>query len=306
MTPNISADGSFFDVDGTAGSDYNLTIPYDGEPTINITWRAAGYDRTLPIFLAIMVVGDDGICTPNNIKIYKIEPRFAFTLDIDNLLADGTLAGSYGDNINKCISDIQSAVYNAAAPEGIDYDFGENVLYYEVVAANWYDRWQLSTRLTGLQTGQTATIDWAYAPTTRPIDFTTIADWYNVAPAGSVDGDFTSSTHIQIQASGAPSVDDEGESIIIRVTVDHGTQWQGIDIVPIELRVDGVLVHDISGTWTPADPSVEGDIHTEAGGTPSACPWFDGFTNDVATQTILARPAINSLSPPAPGYLPIR
>jgi hypothetical protein len=336
VTNNIALDGSYFDVDDLAGSGYNLiNPPLAGEPNINITWRSAGYDRTRPIFLAIMVIGDDGTCTPNNLKVYKIEPQFAFTLDLANLDGTGALQSDYGyTDLENCISDIQSAVYDPTAPEGILYDFGSNTLYYEVSAANWYDRWQLRVEITGLFTGtddQTVQIDWAYpvrfgstvSPPLIPgtVDYANISDWNVVAAAGSVedDGPFTATELVAPQGATA-FVDADGESIIIRVIVTHGNEWEGITDQQLTLAVDGVLAPedpDNAGSYVPGTPGAigYGDIHYEADpdAVPPAtgCPWYDIFVNDYALQTIKARPEIESATPAVPGpddspFLPIK
>ncbi len=326
VTSNIALDGSYFDVDNLAGSGYNLiNPPYAGQPNINITWRSAGYDRTLPIFLAIMVIGDDGTCTPNNLKVYKIEPQFAFTLDLANLDGTGALQSDYGyTDLENCISDIQSAVYDPTTPEGILYDFGSNTLYYEVSAANWYDRWQLRVEITGLFTGtddQTVQIDWAYPVRTAAglVDYANISDWNVVTAAGSSDGVYTATELVAPQGATA-FVDAAGESIIIRVIVTHGNEWEGITDQQLTLAVDGVLAPedpDNAGTYVPGTPGAigYGDIHHEAD--PDAtlpdtgCPWYDLFVNDYAFQTILARPEIQSATPAVPGpgnspFLPIK
>lgn len=299
--------------------------PTNGSATIKITWKSFNYDPTKPIFVVINVDGDNGICTNiNNLKVFKIEPKFAFTLDIDNLTKLGVSATPtvFGDNLDNCISPIMSAVYKpgaATTDQGtVEYDFGADTLYYEVIAANWFDRWELSVRLAGLAATQTSKIDWAYTPTgvgARPINFKTAiptADWFAVAPVSSGNGDFTSTTLVAPQTVGATAVDEKGESIIIRLVVDHGTDYEGIVDEPITLAVDGILYHAAAATPTVFDvkgPATQGDIHFAAGTSPVVpCPWYDLFANDVATQTIKARPNVTAPTPgtmPTPGIIPI-
>lgn len=301
-----------------AGTGYATPPAGSTNNSIEITWKSFAYNPLEPVFVVVQAIGNNGLCTPNNLKVYRIEPLFAFTLDIDNLNSDGTnhTVGTYGDNLNVCISDIQSAVYDAAN-DAIAYDFGVDTLYYEVVAANWYDRWQLGVQISGIvdAQGQTAQIDWAYAPVPRPtsVNWLETLTWYEVVASALNDTPHTSSTLVSPQ-NGTTAVDELGESIFIRVIVDHGTQYQGITDLPITIAVNGVIApNDGSGNYVVGDPLVVGDIHTtDDGGTPPTCPYFDMYANDISLQTILRRPEVTSVAPvpnppttPVDGYLPI-
>jgi len=286
---------------------------------IDITWKSFAYDATKPVFVVINVDGDNGNCSAiNNLKVYKIVPVFAFTLDIDNLDEDGNNSTPlvYGDNLDNCISEIQSATYDPTAPESVAYDFGADTLYYEVVAANWYDRWELSAQLGPLQTGQTAQIDWTYMPAgPRPIDPTPkpiALTWNAVAPAGSTGSNAYTSGVLVAPQNGTNAVSEAGESIIVRLIVDHGTTYEGITDEPITLAVDGKLYHKLLPSDTDFTVAGKGDINTVAGLLPAeVCPWEDGYVNDVSTQTIKARPDVQSATPSVPGpgmspFLPIK
>lgn len=286
-----------------AGTGY--ATPGSLEPSISITWKSFAYVPSKPLFVVVQAVGDNGVCTPNNLKVYEIKPLFAFTLDIDNLTADGANDATpivYGDNMDNCISDIQSATYDVAAADAVIYNYGKNTLYFEVVAANWFDRWKLSTMLGGLDAKQTAQIDWAYAPDRSvAIDYAGITTWNVVEAAGATNGTFpTSGAGVLVAPqNGTNSVDKVGESIIIRVIVDHGSMSEGITDNVITLAVDGVLYHETtlgSGDFDLAGVTTEeGDIHFEEGpiATP-VCPYFDLFDNDIAIQTIVSRPEVQS------------
>jgi len=296
-------DGEYMDVDAndvTAGVYAN---PDNTQASITITWQNYVYDPTQPLFVVVNVDGDNGICSAiNNIKVYRIDPLFAFTLDIDNLNQDGTNHTSdvYGDEIEDCISVVQSAYYDQA--NGcVVYDYGADTLFYEVIAANWYDKWQLSVQLSGLNSveGQTAEIDWTYAPTDRTgLDlYNNATTWYEVGSSIAADGSWTSSTLVESQNTTTGAVSSDGESIFVRLVVIHGAASEGIDDQTITLAVDGVLAHDDgSGTYVPAASNAEGDIHYTDDGS-GTCPWFDGFTNDYAIATLKARPNIQSATP---------
>jgi hypothetical protein len=333
--PDAVTDGTFFNVFedfATGFSEYN--IAYDGANTTNklrITWHGGGYDPSLPIFVGISVTGtitggDITACSPNNLKIWKIEPQWAFTLDIDNLNADGTAhtPSDFGDNLDNCISPIIAADYDPSTPDGVIYDFGENVLYYDVIAANWYDRWQLGVRVDNLDANQLVTIDWAYPvyladdPTTPAIDETeqlnmTGMTWVNIVSDVATAGPHISSTLIAPQATGASSVGQAGENIIIRVTVDHGNLYEGLDDLPLTLVVDGIVAPESStaGVYVVGDPNEVGDVHWTSDNTttPATCPWYDSYSTDLghdfAIQTIKARPTITPVNPGAGTFLPL-
>lgn len=313
LTSNISPDGGPL-FDRTGGSAYNVAYPgQPTSPTIELTWKSFAYNPAQPVFVGILVTGVNGVpCTINNIKIYQILPQHAFTLDIDNLTdagvnhtpGDSITGANYGDNLDVCISNIVSATFDAANLE-VDYDFGADTLYYEVVAANWYDRWQLSVQITGVarDSNQTAKIDWAYAPVTRPIGNYNALSWTLVVTSADNSTPYTCPDLIAPQ-NGTGAVGPAGESIIVRVILDHGNQFDGIYDLPINLAVNGVLaVNDGSGNYVPGNPLIVGDIHFTTGGTPPACPWFDMFANDISLQTLKARPNINAVTPTP--FLPI-
>ncbi len=266
----------------TGGSDYNVVYPDGGTlPFIEITWNAFAYDPSAPVFVGILVVGENGSCTPNNMKIFKIEPLHAFTLDIANVQA-GAIVDGYGTNVDNCIADIVSAEINATF-DAVQYDFGQNTLYYAVAAANWSTAWQLSARFDNLQPGQTVTLEWA-----TDIAFTT-PHFIGTGAGTHV------STDLVTPQSGT-SVGAAGETIYIRAIINHGNTWEGLQDVQYTLAVNGVLTDGtdpLVGAWYDIDYT--------------SCAQVD--FDDEAFQTIKARPTINdTMDPPSPGndYLPIQ
>ena len=274
--------------------------------SISLTWKSFYYDPNVPIFVVISVAGYNGLCSPSNLKVFKIEPQNVFTVDIDNLteigsqhtapiwLAGNLTFGNYGDNYSQCISPIQSSKYLAA--QGVVYDFGKNILMYEVVASNWYTSWRPSFTLKGVDPLETITVQY-----TTDTNFAT-AIWETMTPSAAhsttTSTVLTYTTTSSVFAStavltGSGFVDDPGESIYVRVTLLHsdGTSasYQGLTDENIYLAVDGLTNLAVAGKEI-------GDVHTVAGLTlPSqACPWVDGFVNDIAHQTIKGRPTINT------------
>jgi predicted regulator of Ras-like GTPase activity (Roadblock/LC7/MglB family) len=280
------------------GAGYNDVAT--GTNTVSITWKSFAYDPLAPVFVVIQVqntASTPDACVSKNMKVYKIVPQNAFTLDITNLGTGGSeteagaIAGTYGSNIDRCIHDIVDAQYDATAPEGVIYDFGADYMFFEVVAANFSTSWKPSFTLTGVDAEETVTVEWATDKAfTTPHALTlaagvwSSADVYTVAAAGGFVGA-------------------AGESIYVRVKLDHTTT------VNYEGLLDEVVVLAVDGITNLAAPAAQqlGDIHTDAGGSPSACPWVDLYANDIATQTLKPRPTINAgATMPAPGLLPVK
>ena len=283
---------------------------------VQITWKNIVYDATKPIFVVIGVVGNNGVCDPANLKVFKIEPKIAFTLDIDNLTAAGAqnTPAVYGDLYAQCVSPIVSAFWNETAQK-VDYDFGVNYLLYEVVAANWSKEWNLAVKLSGVQPLERITVEWSKDKTfatgvftmSGPTNSTAIGDvldYTNPVPANNVTA-----------SAGNGQVGAAGESIFIRVTLDHSTSgfnnYEGLEDQEITLAVDGKTNWDATLT-TPA--WTIGDVHYDNGpstAVPCAPLVVDDFANDVSRQDLKARPTVTvavgagATQMPAPGLAPV-
>jgi hypothetical protein len=155
----IAVSANYWDTTGTAG--------------VDITWSADLLSRTsyqtavgspgtvlAPTSTFVVGWGTDG-CT-DNIKVWEIDPIPSFTVDI-TVIDDATRAPlAYADNNAKqCVDEVRAAKYNTTN-NNVDYNFGWDTLYYEVVAANFSGDWVPTFFLTGLDgTIQTAEIGWA-------------------------------------------------------------------------------------------------------------------------------------------------
>lgn len=253
---------------------------------VTLTFQSFTLAPNQYVFVGILVENtDEDGCVTNNFKVYRILPLHAFSLDIANVLSDGAVLGpDYGANIDNCLSGVISATYDPVE-DAIDYDFGSNTFYYQVAAANFSGSWQLRAQLAGLTLSQTAEITWGYTFAT--------ADANPIAPAGSVDGDFTSSVLVTAQnASGA--VGAAGEYIYIRMIITHGNLFEGTALTQYSLAVNGNLV---SSVGPPLVLVTDGaDVH-HVGAT---CAQVD--FDDIALQSLKPRPDIQ---PGTPGYLNI-
>jgi len=260
-----------------ADANYAPTVPVTAS-TVSLTWSAqllAGTSTVTtggktPTFVVVKV-NDAASCT-DNFKVYQLDPRVAFTVDILPMNLDATPTGNYSATISDCFDNVRSATYNAG---NIVYDYGTNVLYYEVVAANFTNFFNTQYKLTGLQTGQTADLAWSYGKTTSATytDFAT-------GVAGTASGttiDITGTVSATVAATTNTS---EGVSIYIRVTIHNG-YYEGLIDSPIALAVEG----------TDSESNADKDNSTCLVPTPNY--------EDVATQTLTLRPTVTPNSPPS-------
>ena len=279
------------------GTGYN--DPTTGTASLSLTWKSFSYNPAQPVFVVIQVKntssGTDA-CLSQNMKVYKIQPLNAFTLDIANQNSAQVTQSGYGSNITRCIADIVSSTYvpestPGAGDDGILYDFGQDIMYYEVVAANWSEAWRPSVMLSGVDPLEHVKVEWSNdAAWTTPITMT------------DAGGGLYTTTGTVTPASGT-FVGSAGQSIFIRVTLKHSDgvnpSYMGLTDETVVLAVDGITVPTV-GTGV-------GDVHYQAGGTPSSCPWIDGFANDIASQTLKARPdVVSNTGLPVLPFLPVK
>ena len=181
----IPADGMLIAIGAT---NYRTSAVSPTSPaTTNLTWTSeglAGIDATHPLF---MVVEYTGPTCANNTKVMQILPKVAFTVDITNMTHGATPAPlPYNTPENQCYADVSSAIFNAGK---MDYDYGTNVLYFEVIGANFTGTYKPTLRLSGLQGSQTATIDWGYTAGAIGINLVT-----DVVAPGVTTAQFTVTT----------------------------------------------------------------------------------------------------------------
>lgn len=250
----------------TAGSNYATASATDN---ITITWSDATLSGTTTAAPTFVVVNQDGSCA-NNLKVWSILPIKAFTVDIQNIDNAAPTGASLGFDAteSQCFDQVRGANYVGTT---VQYDFGTQVLYYEVIAANFTNSWTPTFTLTGLGNGQTAVIEWAYDKAfTNPIVVTS-----GTASPTAVTTAATSTT--------------AGVSIYVRVTISNNT-YEGINSTPITLAVDGV---NSANEW-----DIENNNLTNAGPLCNAGSLNDKV--DVATQTLNPRPTVTPVAPSAP------
>lgn len=235
---------------------------------VQITWSdaiLAGTTTAAPTFVA---VNQEGTCT-NNFKAWAIVPIKAFTVDIRNIENEAGTPLGYDAAEDQCFDEVRGATYNAGT---IEYNFGTQVLYFEVIAANFTSSWVPTFNIAGLGTNQTALLEWAYESA-----FTTI-----IASSAITNGTPVTTA----AATTSQTTTTGGVSIYVRVTITNNT-YEGINATPITLSVDGV---NSVGDW-----DIENNTLTDAGPLCNAGTLNDGM--DAATQTLNPRPTVTPVAP---------
>jgi hypothetical protein len=210
----------------TAATNYrDATIGATSPTTTNITWNAAGLNTVTPAAPLFLVIDYTAPGAPagcaNNMKVYPIVPTNGFIVDIYNL-DPAFVPQAWNTPLSSCVSNIAGASYSGGA---IVTDYGTNTLYFEVVAANFSASWTPTLAVTGLNPGQTATVEWAYDNT-----FSTVY----------ASGDLVNTLETNTST---------GVSIFVRVTVQNGT-YEGLAPTNIVLTANGVsnLKPDVTNT----------------------------------------------------------
>lgn len=254
----------------TVGADLLATSASYGATTttdnVDITWSSeviSGTTLAAPTFVVVQYDAASPACA-NNLKVYPIQPINGFTVDIKNM--DQTKVSlAYSTPYSLCVSNIVSAKYDAGT-KAILTDYGTNVLYFEVVAANFTNSYTPSFKVSGLAAGQTVTsfelyIDPAFA--TTAIATTSTAGVYSPAAALTVDSSVTSTS--------------DGVSIYVKLTIANGIH---------ETLTDDIIALAVNGTNASGDNSVDN----------TDCTKSSDF-NDVATQTLTKRPTVTAVAP---------
>lgn len=250
-----AVDGDYI-LTATAGV-YN--VPTNTAKTIDISWKS--FDAvTNEVLLVAYVTGAAG-CS-DNVEVFRIEPTFAFTLDVAGLL-DG---GSLGDE--ECLSAVESAVYNGT---NLTMDYGENWVFFSVNAANFVNSWNPIFSAVAANGSTIGTIEWAY-----PADAQANTNWH------------ASNVPVLAQVAGG-AVGAAGECIVIRVQVDHANVEHDNSVAAevVTLSIDGVMYDAATAGY---GNSAWNDLDEPASGT-GAC--VNDIT-DQATYTLTPRPAITT------------
>ena len=260
--------------DGTSimngATNYRTNAAGATSPTkASLTWTSAGIKgvdaAANPLF---MVLEYKGATCSNNMKVYQILPKNAFTVDITNVKNNAGVYSplAYGTTDTQCYADIASAKF--VAPNMV-YDYGVNKLYYEVVAASFTGTFTPSFRLTGLKTGQTALVEWTIDKNFA-VGFAALGAAQNATTGTTLNFTGTAVTP-------DPSVTDmsKGVSVYLRVTVTNGL-YEGLSDDTVTMAVEAV------------NSASDADIDNATCAAPAST--FE----DTAVQTLNKRPTVTN------------
>jgi hypothetical protein len=242
-----------------AATNYMDNTPGDASPTTTtITWTTDGLaavDAANPLFVAIEYTAAATDCS-NNMKVYRINPINAFTVDIMNWDPANTTPSGYGNLEEQCYDLIESAVFNIGSGM-MDYDFGTNIMFFEVVAANFTESFTPSFQISGLQNNQTAVLEYGVVNGTYTVNLGAIVNGVTL-PGQVVTTNETNTS--------------QGVSIYVRVTIANN-DYEGLTTDGITLAVDAIN--------SASEPDVDNDN----------CANITAFS-DAATQNLQARPTV--------------
>lgn len=235
---------------------------------VTITWSDATLSGTTaanPTFVATQYQALAPDCA-DNFKVWSITPMKAFTVDIKNMENATTATLGYGVAEDQCLDIVRGATFNGTT---MDYNYGTQVLYFEVVAANFSTSWTPTFTVTGLHAVQTAVVEWTYQnPAVTPWTAATV---WNPGTTVVTTNETNTST---------------GVSIYVRVTVTNNN-YEGIADRPVTLAVDGV---NSVNEW-----DIENNTTTNPG--PLCNPGTLNDLQDIAVQTLKLRPTVTPVSP---------
>jgi hypothetical protein len=237
--------------------------------TVNITWSDSILHNTVyntnPTFVTTLY--NNTACS-DNLKVFQLDPVKAFTVDILNY--DGTTALAYDAAASQCIDKVSKATFSGTA---MQYEYGTNIFVYEVIAANFTNRWTPTWNVTGLNGVQTYVLQWTYD---KPNTWNASTVWHAATDVVTTNATDTST----------------GVSIYVRLTVtNHNFEDNATDHptgLTFALAVDG---QNSVGDW---------DIDNGTGTSCNAATTAD--QKDTASQTLLPRPSLQegTTSPTAP------
>jgi hypothetical protein len=262
-----------------AATNYMDNTTGDASPTTTtITWTGSGLAANTPaagdpptLFVVVEYTAPTVGCA-NNLKVYPIRPINAFVVDIQSMTQAATPApAGYGALVEQCFDDVQSAVYVPGVDGSVDYDFGTNVMYYEVVAANFTGSYTPSFQISGLAADQTA-----------DLDLGVVVGTYGTNLATGVGNGTVAGVPITTNVANTST----GVSVYLRLTI-HNNDQEGLAMTPITLAVDAV-------TGTVADPIDDVNNATCLLNTP-----FE----DAIAQNLNPRPTVTEVAPNT--FLPV-
>ena len=246
-----------------AATDYRTDLLNVTNPTgTEITWTSQGLaavDPGNPLFVVIEYAADATACS-NNMKVYRIHPINAFVMNVVNL------GLAFDTPTQQCYDLVQSAEYDLANDIMV-YDFGQNVMPFEVIAANFTGSYTPSFRIDGIQNGQVVEVLWSYTN-----DIGTGTSLGTISADGIVNGTAVSTTLTDTST---------GVSIYVWLVVSHNN-YEGLTNDQITFAVAGLnSASQPNVRWNDCDIEVDLTADLAAPNAP-----------DYAMHTLQARPTV--------------
>ena len=249
----------------SATTNYMTLAAASTSPTsTSVTWATdvlSGVTSAAPLFMVVEYNGP--VCTTsNNIKVMKLIPQNAFTIDITNMAHGATPTPlAYGTTESQCYAGVLSSLYDISTSKMIN-NYGVQDLYFELVAANFTGSYKPTFKLSGLQSTQTANIDWG-----------TSIGTYGTSAAVGITAAATPYTTVKQSVTTNVTNTTGGVAIYIRVRITNNG-YEGLTSDGITLAVDAT---DNAAIPNP-DVNPAGTVK--------------GAFTELAMQTVNARPAI--------------
>ena len=241
----------------TTDANYNVGTNNNGEA--KLSWSSAAAN---PSFVVVQYK-QNGTCTTDNLKVYKIVPKNAFTIELHNMEKDArnNLTTKVNTNVDVCSGAVKEATYDTGNDK-MKYNYGSQSFFYELVAANYDNKtFEAKFKLSGLDTNQSAKLKWGVDKAAINNDLGDI-----------ISGGAEVSVTVNADASVNPSA---GVSIYLELVVENGS-YEGTSPSNITLSADAT-----TGTGTNKIKDVKADCTEE-----------DDFA-DKAIQVLKARPTIS-------------
>lgn len=244
--------------------DYILTatvatynVPANTAKTIDISWKS--FDPVAhKVVLVAYITGAEN-CS-DNVEIYRIEPTFAFTLDVAALADNGAFGAE------ECLSPVEKATYDGT---NMTMDYGENWIFFSVNAANFLNSWKPNFSAAAANGSTIGNIQWAYP-----------ADAISGTPAGWHD----SGVPVNASVASGGAVGGGGECIVVRVQVEHGNvEHAEPQNEVVTLSIDGVMFDSSASAGNEYSNGSLADV-SDSGGT------CVNNVTDTQIYTLTARP----------------
>jgi len=220
----LANDDTYFTVEG--GSPYATNTGTSASIVISWNADALAYAAATGPFFLVLHYGEANTagtvdCTTDNIRAWQIEPINPFLLEIAGVADDLTTAQD-----EECVAPVETAVIAPGATDNsdasINVTYGENTLYFEIMASGVLGEWRPSFRIPALTGSQVYT----------SIDYSVDggSSWISL---GTTAGDLVGGTNAEI-------TDVDGTPIYLRVVIDN-VNYETLSAQALNFAVDGYL-----------------------------------------------------------------